>query len=55
MSKSVICSERGVLDAIPTAIPDGDSRTLHDFPKEPTTPQLEVYRVAHPAEISEPT
>jgi hypothetical protein len=32
------------------------TRTLYDFPRDPSlTPQYEMYRRAHPSEISEPT
>lgn len=38
------------------SVPTEATRSLYDYPKDPsTTPRIEVYRQAHPAEISEPT
>jgi hypothetical protein len=56
MSESEIRSERGERDQkIARDVPKEYTRTLYDYPKDPSTDQFEMYRQAHPSEISDPT
>jgi hypothetical protein len=58
LAESEIRSEKGGNDQknarfMPEKLTEA-TRSLYDYPKNPSTPQIEVYRQAHPAEVSNP-